>query len=464
MQVVERPVIGLCGDTRGWASLGRTLLAYKSALAERYTVVQLNSVDDIAAANVATIVNFSGSVGWLARARLAMPIIVCLHGGGTVNYPELPALLSLLGPDDTVIGNCVGDMKLLRHLVGDAAPRFEQLTLPVSDEFQRQSPQSLLASLKIPTGAAIVGFVARATPKKGLHHFIRTVHWLLQRSQRQLYGIVVGDFSEDSFLDYRGQTYREYVFGLMSTLGVVRRIRILPGNLSTDALAQVYSAIDVLIHPSTSIDENFGYAPREALACGASAAVTAYGGLRNADLDLPEVRRVATWVTAGGIRFDQIGLLKSARYLLQVEQPPVRRRVATISRRGFAHALHRIVDRHLRAARQAGPRCVLATEPGRSKSFLPVTRPDWSTIQEAVHFYVSEGAPHSNHLWQAWPATRHRDNITIQDPAWPASTTASDAEWKDYRYIRELGVAPLHNPDPCQRLIDVGALVPAGPS
>jgi len=461
VQVVERAVVGLCGDDRGWTSLGRTLRAYEAALARHYTVVRIDSLDGLVATGVAAVVNFSGSVGWLARAHLGFPVVVCLHGGGTVDCAALPALLGLLGPGDTVIGNCPGDTALVRHLSGGDPARVAQLSLPVAGEFRPCSPQPLLDALGIPPGAAVLGFVGRVTPKKGVHHVLRVVHRLRRRLRREVYGIVVGDVAEDSLLDYRGRSYREYVHGLTRVLGLADRIRFLPGGLPVAVLAQLYSAVDVLVHPSTSVDENFGYAPREALACGASVAVTDYGGLRNADLDIPEVRRVPTWVTAGGLRFDRDLLADAVQDMLAAERTAVRRPVVTCGTADFDGALQHIVDEHLQATRcLGGPRTAPIGLPS-SSSLLPPTQPDWSVVREAARFYVSDAVPGGDGPWQAWPATRSGSRITVEDPAWPATIEVSDAEWAEYRHVHDLGRARLRNPDRCARLVEVGALVPA---
>lgn len=188
--------------------------------------------------------------------------------------------------------------------------------------------------------------------------------------------------------------------------------------------------------------------------------VTDYGGFRNADLDVPEVRRVSTWATAGGLRFDRASLFRDVRDLLGAGQLATRRQLVATGDRDFARSLHRVVDQHLRTARPADGRCAVPIKLARSPSCLPVTRPDWSVVRGAAQFYVSGGEPHPDGLWQAWPATRRADGIRIEDPAWPATAEVSDAEWEDYQRVRDLGVARLRDPDLCARLVEVGALVP----
>jgi glycosyltransferase involved in cell wall biosynthesis len=71
----------------------------------------------------------------------------------------------------------------------------------------------------------------------------------------------------------------------------VRGHVVLPGRVSDDELAALYSAADVLVLPSE--DEGFGLTPHEALACGTPVAAYAIPALAETLADNPAVRLVA---------------------------------------------------------------------------------------------------------------------------------------------------------------------------
>jgi len=108
------------------------------------------------------------------------------------------------------------------------------------------------------SGGAVVLFVGRLRPYKGLEVLVRAV----ARVDATL--VVVGDGPEHPMLESLGA----------NVLG--NRLRLL-GRLSDDALVDVYRTADVLCLPSTSASEAFGLVLLEAMACGVPVVSTELG-------------------------------------------------------------------------------------------------------------------------------------------------------------------------------------------
>jgi glycosyltransferase involved in cell wall biosynthesis len=152
----------------------------------------------------------------------------------------------------------------------------------------------------------VVGFIARIVPQKGLHYAIR----LIADTMRTLKGcpihlLVIGDYWKDyPVLNYTKSDYVEYCKKLILSCGLQDHVTWLPGNLDDTALSICYGAMDIVLHPTVSIDENYGYVPLEAMNAGLPVIATAYGGIKDTIDPGRTGFLMSTWSTSTGIRFD----------------------------------------------------------------------------------------------------------------------------------------------------------------
>jgi hypothetical protein len=194
--------------------------------------------------------------------------------------------------------------------------------------------------------------------------------------------------------------------------------------------------MDVLFHPTNSIDENFGYVPVEAMCCGVPVVGTAYGGLKDTILHGITGYTIPSWVTASGIRMD---LVKAEAYLLQLLRNENER--ALMSKDAAAHArtnysfdhcagiLFAAIENAIALRKQGRTEHVaLKTIPPakNSFSFLPATKNGWEDYINVVADYVSVknwSLVTDNAIVRlSAPLIPLGNNVyCLDDAAWPAS-------------------------------------------
>jgi glycosyltransferase involved in cell wall biosynthesis len=423
-----------------WASLGRTFRAYMTAL-------QLNDCDVICVDTVPPesdaidiLLGFWGSSIWTTVQPNGPPRIICLHGGAVVNIRELPKLLPTLRELDVLICNCWSDIRAIKNLGVPFRGRMEVVALPVDSTIEPIDSSQAKALIGASKQAILVGFVGRLVPQKGLHHFLRTLAYCNTATRQEVHGLVIGDFwPEYTFLNSVASNYRYYIAGLISAYRLERHVKFLPFVTGDERLSAFYSSLDLLLHPTSSPDENFGYVPLEALKCGTPVVTTAYGGLKDTVCRLDASLSVPTWATDTGVRFDLYGFMsKSARIL---NNPQARQNLgvqgaalvgASYGIRAFAQRLNevtaevalRVECRHESVRRDAaGSRVVMAT-PGQSIT--------WEQVRPAVDAYVStrpcDVSPSSR--FYLWPGSYRAPSgsYIIQDPAWPMAANIQRQE------------------------------------
>jgi glycosyltransferase involved in cell wall biosynthesis len=252
-----------------WQSVDRTRRFYLDALGAAFDLVALGDAEP-PPAGVGAVLSYSGSGGWRHLAPRSVPHLFAVHGGATLDHEALRQSASRLRSTDTLIVNCTSDETILASLFDGDSPRFCRLPLPANDacwaDVSREEARAALPFRGPPD--LVVGFVARLLPQKNLHLFLRMFAELRARlAPRRLDAVVVGEYWADyPVLPYMTRDYREYVASLARSLGVGDAIVYLGGGLPDGDLRLVYGALDVLIHPTWSIDENFGYVPVEAMA------------------------------------------------------------------------------------------------------------------------------------------------------------------------------------------------------
>ena len=416
-----------------WKSLRRTHDLYLRALRSRgFQVVLENGPTAPEHSNVDAFLGFWGAAVWQGSFPRSTARIACLHGGAVVNYRELGQLLSRLNEADSIICNCLSDIQVIQSLPLDRLPSLDLLALPVGTSFQRTSTREGRQALGLRMQQPTIGFVGRLVPQKGLHYFIQVLDYCRHRIPGGVSGIVVGDFWPDyGLLNALGKDYRAYIAGVVSARDLQQGIRFMLSGMNDEDLRALYSAIDLLVHPTVSMDENFGYVPLEALACGTPVTATAYGGLKDTVARLGGVAAVPTWVTDEGVRFDLHRLMSNAARCLA--DPTTAERLAeeglelVRDRHSFDSFARRLQEIIVEAVVRARTGAHSRGSPVRSVSTVPALGEgvlDWEALRPAISHYVSDSTDSlaedaSVYLWHG-----RRDasagTYRIEDPAWPA--------------------------------------------
>lgn len=445
----HRGRVGLVGSPPpAWQSLQRTYRFFSRALESEFDVDYIMKPSGAwLAGGFDAVVSFSGPACWQFESHPDCPILFALHGGAVLNRDFLYSNLQRLETTDTLIVNCSSDVDILREMFASASPTLFMLPLPVATgAFYPLGREAARDGLPIDTRDYVVGFVGRLLPQKNLHLFLRIFAELKNRLYPQtLGGIVVGDYWADyPVLDFANATYPEYIAGLVASLELESDIIHFPASLSDAQLALCYSAMDLLIHPTNSLDENFGYAPLEAMACGTPVLGAAYGGLKDSVDSGVTGFLMPTWLTDGGIRMDfikgmreAVRILRSRRISTEMSGAAVNRVSQRYSPEICERLLCSAVQAAIRAHRSVKSRQVMVNKPiemAANQNVLPSVAPPWREFLPAVARYVSSAPPApspTTWLRQAAPLASTAEGAQrLMDPAWPAQYRLNDAARK----------------------------------
>jgi glycosyltransferase involved in cell wall biosynthesis len=433
-----------------------------SALGE---LVDLDGASDPRVGTCDAIVNFSGSAGWEIAPHPDCPIVIAIHGGAVLNQDFLAAHLRHLETTDVLVVNCESDRRIFDAMCERAGrPRLCVLPLPVESGvfYPRHDRPACKVALGLEAGAPVVGFVGRLLPQKGVHYALRMLARLRRRRQtRNAVAIVVGNYWIDyKVLDYVTAEYPDMVSGLVRALGLASAARHIAEPLNDEDLSLCYGAMDVLIHPTHSIDENFGYVPVEAMACGVPVVGTAYGGLKDTVVDGTTGVLMSTWLTRGGIRMDSLrGAAALEELLTNHDQRDamgacgVERVARQYSPARCAESLQTAVAEAIRNRR---------THRGRPVDGRRLSIPSTTTLLPRIsvpleHFagpirhYVSQDSPAptpDSIVTVPWSGSISRGQYVSRDPAWPVTAqlgreaSALMRACARPRRVRALGVDP----------------------
>jgi len=474
-------IIGIEGfKPHQWPSVERTRKFYERALGSQFELRQINDSTDLAEPQCDALLGFVGNRMWRLPAHPDIPFLFAIHGGAIVGYEFLGQHLQNLSTCDTLIVNSISDITILRRFFVDATPRFCHLPLPVDTTlFRPREREECRSILPIENVDHIVGYVGRLLPQRNLHQFLRMLAILKQRlAPRRVIGLVIGNYWVDYPVLHYGTDYRSYIGGLLQQLNLTEDLVYFPAKLSDDDLAHCYGAMDVLIHPTNSLDENFGYVPVEAMACGTPVVGAAYGGLKDTVEDNQTGFLMPTWITTTGIRMDLIKGLRDTLRLLLDSDLRARMSEAAVARvhNGYnyelcARTLITAVEQSIRAQRQGQARS-LVTKPLPQtppvSGLLPRIERPWEYYQNMVADYVSMETPRiaTHSLIQlAGPLNSNRHGgYVLDDPAWPATCQLNATELAQVEKCQDAVVAgELMRDDgdeqSLQRLIDDGLLI-----
>lgn len=481
----DRLRLGVAGaEEHFWPSVDRTRRFYLDALQRRFEVVPLEG-DSGAPADLDALLNFAGPLAWHLPEHPPYPLLFGMHGGAVLEPGLLRDRLGALETTDVLLVNCTSDQAVLADRVRGEPPRRTLLPLPVDGEtFFPRDRDDCRRVLEAETADLLVGFVARLLPQKGLHYFLELLAAVRRRlAPVRVEGVIVGDYWGDyPVLPYVTETYPGWIAERIGALDLGDALHYFPARLSDDDVARVYGAVDVLVHPTSSLDENFGYVPVEAMACGTPVVGAAYGGLKDTVASGATGYLMPTWTTRGGLRMDRMAGADALEALLR--RPALRRRLGKAARQRILSSydpetcgerLAGAVTEAIRDRRRGPARPVVA-EPlapvPEASGILPEASPPWESYRPAVERYVSQERPAAGpglRFQQAAPwGRRDEGRIELDDPAWPVRVSLEGAELEILRACREpiswerLQARGLTQGPALERLLDLGLLL-AGP-
>lgn len=440
--------VGLDGfGAHKWPSVERTRQFYERALSSEFELELIDGLpDESLVTRFDALLSFYGRRCWEAKRHPDCPVLFAMHGGPVVDQEFLSTHLGRLETTDVLIVNCTSDLAILRRFFLGRMPRLCHLPLPVSTELFHPRPQRECRELLPVEGVDyIVGFVGRLLPQRNLHHFLHMLAELKRRlAPRTVAGIVIGNYWVDyPVLNYATGEYQTFIGGLVERLGLKDDVLYFPARLTDEELAACYGAMDVLIHPTNALDENFGYVPVEAMACGTPVVGAAYGGLKDTVVSGETGFLMRTWTTHSGIRMDILRGVEDALRLLQDDALRARMSEAAAARaREFfneevcAERLRREIRLAVGECKAGGARPVVMApprpEPPDAGLLPPAERP-WEHYRNAVDDYVSGPRPvpaAGSRLRLAAPLVAHERGgaYGLVDPAWPATFRLEESD------------------------------------
>lgn len=428
-------IVGMRPHT--FPSINRTAAFYRRALAGLGEVVVLG--DDDPVVDVDAVVSFDGRRFIDDGEHPDCPVLFAMHGSPVLN-PGLFARSSCLEQSDVLLGNCRADLDVFAGWFPEHAPRAVAVPLPVDPRaFRPRTTRAAreLLGLPLPADAHVLGYVSRLVPQKGFHTWLRLLAEVRDAvAPRPVRGIVVGTFWADyGVLPYLDEPYEDVCRRIIDECALDDVLLFHRGDLDDAGLGVVYASMDLLVHPTATVDENFGYTPVEAMACGTPVVGSAYGGLRDSILDGVTGRTFASWATPGGLRLDLRGARDAVLDLLGDEQRLARMQAAAARRApaayGEAHCAHvlceavteAIAHRARLLASGPVPRAVATPAPPTVPDLLPEVPVPYGSVCDGVARYASRAAPSTadvSSVRLAAAVARVPGGVRLDDPAWPA--------------------------------------------
>jgi glycosyltransferase involved in cell wall biosynthesis len=227
------------------------------------------------------------------RARVPYPVTVLHH---SLSYKELlhAELLRLLlagaRPYDALICTSTAARRALEALLGHVAARFaaahgvtlacagrrEVIPLGVDTERFRPGDRSAArARFELSHGAFVLLWVGRlsAIDKADLVPLCECFAELRRRNAGRELALVCAGRQRP------GERFGDVLGDFAAGLGLADSVRVL--TEVGDDLPELYAAADVLVSPVDSLQESFGLAPVEAMACGLPQIVSDFDGYRD---------------------------------------------------------------------------------------------------------------------------------------------------------------------------------------
>lgn len=445
--------LGLIGfENQKWLSVGRTIEFYLNCLRTRFRLSHIPKdnthwfKDDYDA-----VINLNSELGWKFENHPNFPIIFIMNGGLVLDQEFLHSHIEKLEISDGLIVNCESDIAILEKMV-ESCPQIIKLPLPINtDVFQKQDKHHARDFLPIQKSDYIMGYVGRILPQKNLHVFLRALAEIKQLLYpKTIAGIINGKFWGDyPVLPYVTDTYPKQIQMLIENLGIRENCYYFPDHLSDSDLSLFYNSMDILLHPTHSLDENFGYVPLEAMSCGIPPIASDYGGLKDTILHEKTGFLSPTWVTSSGIRSDirafiiySLKLLNDKKLYSGISNA-AQDRVHNFYTQD--HIKPFLVDSIFRIIkdRKATPTRSLKLKNQKphpkEKGLLPTVTKPWEHYYNVVSYYVSNKKPsikQNTILRGAAPLSMDGDNtVELLDAAWPLKKKLNEHELRAMSYL-----------------------------
>lgn len=431
-------------DDRGWQSLRRTMNAYLNGF-ERAGVYLREPPPSGAwyRPEPDAVFCFSGNSGWESGAIRNCPLVMPIHGGAVIDHAFMASHAHLLKTSDLLIANCTSDVTILDQLFTPSErPALVHLPLGVDvGTFTPQPRDEVRDELRLAADGFVIGVVGRILPQRNVHRVLEMAQQLAYDNPRaHIEILIIGAFWVDyPVLPYRTKEYANYI---------ASEVSVIPGNINIHyvhsidndvTLARAYSSMDVLIHPTNVVDENFGYAPIEAMACGTPIIAYAYGGLKDTVVHNETGFLIPTWVSWNGIRADLQYAYDSLNSLFRSKE--LRRRFSCGARERAVRAFSvEVFNERLASCLKDIHRNVSNTRCSASgllseqfRSDLPPMAMGWEYFYPAASHYASTGIPaigSDTEILLHAPLRVEEGYWVLQDPTWPArlKLTSSEAE------------------------------------
>ena len=292
----------------------------------------------------------------------------------------------------------------------------------------------------------VLGFASRLIPQKNLHRFLEILGEVRARLHtHEVVGLVAGAYVQPyPVLDYGSDSYAEYIASLVRHLHLEGAVRFV-GEVEPAHLPKFYHEIDILVHPTTNVEESFGCVPVQAMAAGVPVVAAAYGGLKDTILHGRTGFLMATWTTDGGIRMDIQSGVEAVITLLKNPQlrTAMGHQATVVAQQYSTHCFRKLLNRAIASCipglgRQSDPVPVgcmgLRVAPSRSETFLPQTHPDWPECRAVIDYYTSMRAFCLNNLTLLRPSAPvvrlSGGYVRHDDPAWPSISHLTPRDWE----------------------------------
>lgn len=452
MSISSKKRIGIIGgQSHPWISVDRTRRFYLEALQEDYDFIHIDSDIQNSKIEIDLLINFYGVEGWI-NSSCQCPKLFCIHGGAILNEEFLIENLAKITDQDALVVTCKSDVEIIKSLCKDKTPKIFLLPLPVNQNVFFSIDKKLAKSvLELEQNTFYVGLVSRLLPQKNPHIFLQILNRLKKESGRKIKAFVIGDYWVDyPVLDYVSEDYPNYLEQLIDRLDLEDDLIVLPGSLTDVELNCFYNAMDLLIHPTNSLDENFGYVPVEAMACSTPVVGAWYGGLKDTINDIVGVG-LPTYTTNNGIRIDIEGSFSKIIELIQnndyskINENCLNRVTEFFSYEVFKKKLNEYVSiliKEFAPDKKIKIQTIDKIQTNEIIDYLPATTNGikWTYYRSVVEKYVSHNFPifeENDYVYQDCNYIINETIVTRDDPAWPAIYNLSAEEMKVFNYSKE---------------------------
>jgi glycosyltransferase involved in cell wall biosynthesis len=208
-----------------------------------------------------------------------IPFIFIALGSFPVGATGFLLSLKFMSNIDVILYSCRSDERILRRIFPRKEIGSYFLPFGIDTEVFQPRPadqrRAVKASLGIPDNSPLLVYAGRLNPHKNVADVINIYAAVVRERPDTLLCIAGG---EDHFGTSSG--YLQLLKKIVTGYGLAEKVRF-AGDLNDSELAALYSGAFAFVTCTTNPDENFGYAPVEAMSCGTPVIGTAWGGLKD---------------------------------------------------------------------------------------------------------------------------------------------------------------------------------------